>query len=31
MTRRDDTARLVISAFVWCGLIALICWLKEAP
>jgi hypothetical protein len=29
MTRRDDTACLVISAFLWCGVIALICWLKE--
>lgn len=28
MTRRDDTARLVISAFLWCGVIALICWLR---
>lgn len=30
MTRRDDTSSVVIGGFLWCGLIALICWLKEA-
>ena len=29
MTRRNDTARVVIGGFLWCGLLALICWLKE--
>lgn len=30
MTRRDDTAAVVIGGFVWCGLLALVCWLRGA-
>jgi len=27
--RSDDAASVVIGGFIWCGLLALICWLKE--
>jgi len=30
MTRRDGTAAVVIGGFIWCGLIALACWLRGA-
>lgn len=30
MTRPNDTARVVIGGFLWCGLLALICWLRGA-